>query len=173
MRQRRATTADANAIAQVHVASWRSAYAQLLPHEYLSSLSVAERAEMWARAAATGSPAVVVAEVEDQVVGFIAYGSPREPGNPPGSAEVRAIYVHPDSWRMGIGQSLLCAALGDLAQQGFKSAYLWALVGNDRASVFYQQFGFILDQGARKYFELAGVQSGEDKFAIDLLKNAA
>jgi ribosomal protein S18 acetylase RimI-like enzyme len=128
---------------------------------------------MWARAAETGSPSVVVAEVEDHVVGFIAYGSPREPGNPSGSGEVWAIYVHPDSWRMGVGQLLLRAALDDLAQQGFKSAYLWALVGNDRASVFYQQFGFILEQGARKHFELAGVQSGEDKFAIDLPNNAA
>ena len=40
---RLATLADARAIAELHVASWRAAYVGILPPAYLEGLSVEER----------------------------------------------------------------------------------------------------------------------------------
>ena len=42
---RPATTADAEAIARVDIASWRGAYSEILSDSYLSSLDVNERAD--------------------------------------------------------------------------------------------------------------------------------
>ena len=42
---RRATVDDADAIATVHIASWRGAYAGIVPDAFLASLDVAARAE--------------------------------------------------------------------------------------------------------------------------------
>ena len=44
---RQATPADAAAIARVHVDSWRSSYAGVVPEEILSGLSYQEREALW------------------------------------------------------------------------------------------------------------------------------
>ena len=47
MRVRAATPDDVDAIARVHVETWRSAYRGLVPDEYLAGLSPARRADQW------------------------------------------------------------------------------------------------------------------------------
>lgn len=47
-----AREADAEALARVHVDSWRAAYQGLMPQEYLDGLDPAERAAQWRQALA-------------------------------------------------------------------------------------------------------------------------
>lgn len=58
---RPASTADARAIAAVHVASWRAAYQSMLPADYLASLSVTEREARWTQTLSDGPARVLVA----------------------------------------------------------------------------------------------------------------
>jgi hypothetical protein len=44
---RKATPEDARAIAEVHVKSWRAAYRDLLPQDFLQGLSVDRREQQW------------------------------------------------------------------------------------------------------------------------------
>ena len=44
---RKPTSGEASAIADVHVATWKEAYAHLLPADYLSEEYVARRRRMW------------------------------------------------------------------------------------------------------------------------------
>ena len=68
---RSAVAADAPAIAEVHVASWRAAYRGLLPEEYLDSRTVAVRTQQWESVLADPGPGhVLVAVLGDRVVGF-------------------------------------------------------------------------------------------------------
>ncbi len=46
---RDATSADAPAIARIHIDSWRSTYRGIVPHEYLAELSYRERESARAR----------------------------------------------------------------------------------------------------------------------------
>ena len=48
MKIREAREGDELAIAEAHVASWKTTYAGLLPKEFLDSLSVENRKKMWA-----------------------------------------------------------------------------------------------------------------------------
>ncbi|MER6578988.1 hypothetical protein [Nonomuraea sp. NPDC001023] len=56
MRIRKATPADAQAIAEIHVRSWQAAYRGLLPQDHLDGLDPAARRPGWERLlAATGA----------------------------------------------------------------------------------------------------------------------
>ena len=79
---------DAAGVAAVQIASWRAAYAHLFSPEQLAAISLAERTEFWRRFPP------IVAEVEGDVVGFVAVGN----------GELYAIYVHPNHWGSGIGR---------------------------------------------------------------------
>lgn len=65
---RHATLDDATAIAEVHVASWRTTYRGIVDQAYIDTLSVAERATAWAQrlsADVDDGPDVLVAVAAD------------------------------------------------------------------------------------------------------------
>ncbi len=112
MKIRDATPADAEAIARVHVAAWRSTYRGLLPDDLLANLSEADRARYWRdQTEAIGTDAtrgtVLVAEGEDgTVVGFASAGPEREP-DAGFDAELYAIYLLEDHQGRGLGRRLV------------------------------------------------------------------
>src|SRR3546814_8224182 len=75
---------DADDIARVHVETWQSTYAGLVPADYLARMSVARSAPQWHRAAARAEKGddLMVAEVEQPVVGFVSFGPTRTPAPP-------------------------------------------------------------------------------------------
>jgi ribosomal protein S18 acetylase RimI-like enzyme len=138
---RPARPADAPALAAVHVATWRDAYAGLLPDEFLAGLDPREWAER--RRARLTAPAEgtfeLVFESEGRVAGFVS-GGPSRDGFPGG--EVYAIYVDPGCQGRGAGRRLLAAAERVLAAAGFTAASLWVLTGNGPARGFYESQGW-------------------------------
>jgi hypothetical protein len=44
---RKANVRDASAIAHVHLQSWQTTYAGIVPDEYLASLNEVERVQLW------------------------------------------------------------------------------------------------------------------------------
>jgi ribosomal protein S18 acetylase RimI-like enzyme len=82
-------------------------------------------------------------------VGFSALGPSRDVDADPNTAEVAAIYVHPEEWKKGIGRALLSASLDQIRKRKFDQLTLWVLEGNQRARSFYESFGFI-QEGAVK-----------------------
>lgn len=144
---RPATAADADAIARVHVRGWQVAYAHLLPAEFLNALSVDERYERWWRQLAelASDQHVLVAEGEDGVCGFASVGPSRDTDTAAGTGELMALYLDPGRWRRGIGTRLQRQALNALAWDGFRTAILWVLSGNERAVFFYERTGWVPD----------------------------
>ena len=65
---------DAHAIAEIHVASRQSAYASILPTEYLTSLSVEEREERWRKCISEGTSELLVAKNNGIVQGWLNFG---------------------------------------------------------------------------------------------------
>ncbi len=147
---RSAVAADAPAIAEVHVASWRAAYRGLLPDEYLDSRTVEVRTQQWDAVLADPGPGhVLVAVLGDRVVGFAQVRPSGDADAPPGTGELRTIYLHPDAWDRGLGRALHDEALQRLEADGHRSATLWMLSTNDRARRFYLRHGWSLIPGLR------------------------
>ena len=128
---------DAAAIAEVHVAAWRSAYANLLPAAFLARMSTVRHAAQ-AHAAILAGHGVLVAEQGRDVVGFCTMGRPRTPGVADG--EIETLYVLDDHRDQGHGRALLQAAATSLAAQGCGSLFLWVLADNP-SRFFYERLG--------------------------------
>jgi GNAT superfamily N-acetyltransferase len=146
---RPARPADAEAVAQVHVASWRHAYRGLIPDDYLDRLSVEDREAMWRGAFADPDPrsGAFVAEQDGRVVGFAAFGPSRDDDAREGTGEVPAIYLDPAVVGSGIGRALFAEANAALREVGFTSATLWVLEANAPARRFYEKAGWTWDGG--------------------------
>jgi ribosomal protein S18 acetylase RimI-like enzyme len=141
---RAARPADARPIAAVHVATWRDAYAGLLPDDVLAGLDTGERAHRWRDrlAAPAAGTFVLVFEQDGRVGGFVSGGPSRDqfPGG-----EVYAIYVDPACQGRGAGTRLLTGAARHLAEAHFTDASLWVLASNHPARRFYESQGWRSD----------------------------
>jgi hypothetical protein len=85
--------ADAEALARVHVQSWRETYRGLLPDAYLARMSEAAHARRFAHALTRPGPDDVTLAVADRwgLAGY-AQGGPSRRGVP-GEAEVATLYL--------------------------------------------------------------------------------
>jgi L-amino acid N-acyltransferase YncA len=140
---RPAQAADTEAIAHVHVASWRSTYRGLVPDAYLAMLDEAERVPMWRAAAANPGVHLLVAEQAGVIVGFACAGALRAPLENQAEAfdaELYAIYLLNEAQGHGIGTALLSAISHRLLAAGFTSMAVWVLAANASAR-FYQKTG--------------------------------
>jgi len=143
---RTAIASDATAIARIHVASWRAAYRGLLPDKVLDDLDDTQRRAQWAANIASSSTDTIVHNSKHGIVGFASFGSTRDKDDHPTRVgEIQAIYVDPDEWSKGIGQSLCKRVSAELSALSYEQITLWVLKGNQRACRFYQLAGFILD----------------------------
>ncbi|MEV7097067.1 GNAT family N-acetyltransferase [Amycolatopsis sp. NPDC051045] len=111
------------------MASWRAAYAGLLPEGFLARLSAEERASSWEQRIAEGAGQVLVLEEGGVVAGFAAFGP----------SQLYALYLLPELWGLGLGR-----ALHDRVVEGMSgdSAVLWVLAANERAKAFYLRQGW-------------------------------
>jgi GNAT superfamily N-acetyltransferase len=122
---RPATRNDAAEIARVHIASWRTTYAGIVPGEYLAALDEAERELGW-REWLTRDILTCVAEFDGKIVGFISGGALREPIETY-DGELYAIYLLQSAQGQGIGRQLLQELAGALLGKGFQSMAVWVL----------------------------------------------
>jgi ribosomal protein S18 acetylase RimI-like enzyme len=137
---RAAVVDDVNAIARVHVASWRSTYRTLLPEDFLASMSVAGYADRWRRLIADGSSQVYVVEDEGDLVGFASGGRERA-GETGYTGELYAIYVLDGYQGRGYGRELVGAVAGSLREMGLDDMLVWVLRDNRPARDFYERLG--------------------------------
>ncbi len=150
---RRARPSDAPSIAAVHVATWRSTYAGVLPDGFLARLSAMRHAAAYEQAIADRRDGhavfVAVASGPDAppgqerreggvVVGFASGGRARRPGL--GEGEIETVYVLDDFRDRGVGRRLMRAMAAHLAAVGCRSAMLWVLEANP-ARWFYLRLG--------------------------------
>jgi len=150
---RPATAADADAIARVHVSSWRGAYAHVLPAEYLDSVDPAARAKKWTEILASGRRTTLVAEANERILGFASYGPSRDEDAEDGYLELYAIYLDVESWGRGVARQLMRTVLADVPD-GVPMT-LWVLEQNERARHFYRRHGFQTD-GVERIDDIAG-----------------
>lgn len=164
---RTAQPADAVAVSEVHVRSWRSGYRGLLPDDYLDALRPEDRANRYTFGDPDPlMPATIVAVEAGAICGFATVGASRDRDDD-GSGELLALYVEPDRWGLGIGRALIEAARGRLAHEGYERASLWVLSGNRRAERFYMIDGWEPD-GTRRDDQIGGLTVAEIRYRRSL-----
>ncbi len=159
---------DARRIAEIHVRAWQHGYEGLIPAAVLDGLSIPDRERFWSQCLRSGAPTVLVSEVDEQVVGWLALGASRDADAGPSVAEIYAFYVEPAHWRRGAGRLLWSEAERRLAALRFERIALWVLDGNDRGIKFYESVGCTIDPVGVKVFEQEGTQLREVRYVRSL-----
>ena len=140
---RAAIPEDASSMARVHVDSWRSTYAGIVPAEYLAGLSYRNRESLWKQLLTTdrlGTNCFVADTGGGDIVGF-ATGGPEREGDRIYRGELYAIYLLEEYQRMGLGRRLVSSVTQRLLADGFDSMRLWVLEYNHPACRFYESLG--------------------------------
>lgn len=139
---RAATRDDAQAIAQVQVDSYLSAYKNLLPGEYLANFTYEEQVNDWLSWQKEHPQDILLAaEVDDLVIG---YALSREVPEKPEWGEVAALHVSPLLNRKGAGKALFMESARKLHERGCRSLLIWTLEGNPSRG-FYEHLGGVLN----------------------------
>ena len=162
---------DVEAIAHIHVETWRSTYAGIIPDAYLVRMTVAQQRKMW-RQLLHGSGRghdVVVAELDDgEVVGFAGCGPARRsalPRRAPYDGEVYTLYVALDHQGHGYGKRLLETCFETLRERDKTAAIVWVLADNPARFFYEAQGGQMV---AERIESFAGAGLAELAFGWDL-----
>ena len=115
---RAATEQDASAITHVHVQSWLTTYSGIVPDHYLARLNETERVSLW-QDWLSREIQVYVAELNQEMVGFVGGGRIREPEQDC-DAELFAIYLLERAQGRGIGTQLLRTVAESLRNWGLE-----------------------------------------------------
>jgi ribosomal protein S18 acetylase RimI-like enzyme len=138
--------ADAEALARVHVTSWRETYEGLLSDAFLARMSEAGYARRFRRHLTDPGPNdVVLAALNAYGVFGYAAGGPSRAGAE-GEAEINTLYVLRAAQGRGVGKRLLLGAVRALAAQGARSLVVSTLSENARARTFYERVGGVADE---------------------------
>jgi ribosomal protein S18 acetylase RimI-like enzyme len=148
---RAATLSDADTIAALHAASWRSSYRGILSETTLGPGLDEERRKHWRGKLADASAKDIVLLAGR--LGFIAMWAEGDPGF---GAYIDNLHVLPGSRGGGIGRRLMGEAAHRLIARGERRAYLWVFDENVRTIELYLRLGGEIVEGG--FDEVDGVQ---------------
>ena len=149
---RNAVSADAPAIARIHVESWKVAYRGIMPDEVIARTDLAYRTRFWAERLATRDwPVFMIDEGGESVAFCQAIATPDPDDDPKTVGHITSIHVLPQLRGNGRGRALLDHAFAEFRRRGFGEVTLWVLEGNTSARRFYEGLGFKQDGGRKTY----------------------
>jgi len=132
---RRAEPQDATAIAGVHHAAWRGAYAGIIPHRALNNM-LSRRGAQWWDNAIRKAASILVVEVGGELAGYATMGRNRA-RELRQQGEIYELYLMPEYQGVGLGTRLFASARARLRASGLRGLVVWALEDNDNACNFY------------------------------------
>lgn len=140
---RPATRGDVDGIATAYIASWRAAYAGLLPVAVLEAEVATRAAYDWANAIDGVDRHVAVAVAGNDVVGVVE--AAEAPGGARDLPEITMLYVAPSHWGTSAASLLHDAACGWITGNGHVAARLRVVRPHRRARRFYERKGWRKD----------------------------
>lgn len=124
-------------ISNIYERSWKYAYKNMIPQDYLDSIPTGH----WAERIKEGGKSNLVIIEDGHMIGTASTCRSRwETYSDYG--EIVSLYFLPEYLGKGYGKKLLQACIEELAEQGFSNILLWVLEENHRARSFYEKNGF-------------------------------
>jgi ribosomal protein S18 acetylase RimI-like enzyme len=153
---RAARASDAPGLARVQVASWRAAFAGLVPDAVIAELTsqeaIGQFTARWEEAIAAPPTSkhhvhVAVEKPGDpEILGFAASGPTTDEDRWPGTdGELYELHVLPSAAAEGHDERLLNAVADTLAEDGFSTGYTWSLSEDAARIGFLEAAGWAQD----------------------------
>lgn len=131
--------ADAEALAYVHVTSWRETYRGLLSDAFMARMSEAGFARRFRKSLADEAGVTLAAADRYGLVGYAAGGPSRR--GVAGEGEISLLYLLRQAQGRGLGRALLTETARALAARGSTSLMISVLRENFGARGFYEHLG--------------------------------
>jgi GNAT superfamily N-acetyltransferase len=151
MTHRLAAPADARAIAELHLASWRSAYREFLRPGVLEALKLEPHVVEWGRRVGVPEVRIDLEEVDGTLIAFCAHGPSGDEdakSHPDRRTwEIKNLHVRPDLRRSGSGGLLFDLSVVHARRVEVSSLTLWVVEKNVTARAFYEKKGMTPDGG--------------------------
>ena len=143
LRLRPMQTGDADAVAALHAASWRSAYRGVFSDAYLDHEVDTERRTAWrARLGADTASTDWGLVAEDATGRLLGFAWVQPDHDPTWGDYIDNLHVAPDLKGGGIGRRLMQGVAERLQRDGStRPLYLWVLNVNTAARAFYERLG--------------------------------
>ncbi|RHW43430.1 GNAT family N-acetyltransferase [Neobacillus notoginsengisoli] len=136
---RKAVLSDTKGIANVHVESWKTTYANIVSDQYLNNLTYKSREQIW-KNNFPNSGLYVAENNKGEIVGFSSGGKERSGKYNGFDGELHAIYILKEYQGQGIGKALLKPIIDEIKGMGLNS--MLVLVLKDNVSrLFYEALG--------------------------------
>lgn len=157
---RRATVADAAALAGVARATFEETFGTLYSAADLAVFLERHTKSHWAHEIADPRFAVLVIEVGHAPVGYVKLGPPSLPFTPEqGAIELRQFYLLAPWQGAGLGPRMMEWVLDEARARGCDAVYLSVFTDNHRARRFYAKYGF---EDVGPYTFMVGNHEDED-----------
>lgn len=139
---RPAEPGDAPALAEIQIASYRSAYADIFPQSYLDHFSLEEQTADWRELISAGERAGILLVAEDESGAVAGYALARPASAlPTYDSELVSLHVRRSCQGQGFGKALIFDAARRLQQAGCASMMLWVLEQNSPSRRLYEHLG--------------------------------
>lgn len=148
MNIRPATKSDLQQIAAVHIESWKDAYRNDLPAEFIDAEIDQTMKQHWNNIEIKPQDILLVAE-EDSLVGFVSVWCRPAP-------YIDNLHVKPSHRSEKIGSALMKEAAREILRKGHNSACLWVFESNQKAIRFYERLGGV--QKESSYYNIFGYE---------------
>jgi L-amino acid N-acyltransferase YncA len=165
MNIREANKKDAHGIAKVHVNAWKVGYAEIMAKEYLDSLSIEQKTEIWLQSLSEVSLGVnLVIEENNKILGFSVFGPARDTDILKNNGELVALNILPSHWGKGLGSKLIKYVLTASKANKWEAVYLWVLKKNKKARAIYEAHGFVIEGLEKHDKKLTGHELHEIRY---------
>jgi RimJ/RimL family protein N-acetyltransferase len=139
---------DADALGEIHAASWAAAYAPFFAPEFARRNIEDRRHGRWPKRLADGLGSVLLAEVDGRPRALSWY---LPSATRAGLGEINGFYGHPDGWGSGVAAALMAETLLRLRAAGFRRVHLWTVRDTPQSRRFYAKCGFTESGATRRY----------------------
>ncbi len=129
---------DLAAVSEVYEKSWKYAYRNIIPDEYLDSIPAGK----WINGINKNERTDIIALDGGKIIGAASF-CPSRWEKFGSCGEIVSVYLLPEYTGRSIGSELLRECIRELEWLGFRSILLWVLEGNVPARRFYEKHGFV------------------------------
>lgn len=158
---RQADQGDADAIAELHIRSFLSAYEHLPQTRRSAEKGLERRVVFWKERLGRPETKTLIATAKEHVAGFIHLGPSPDDDADQTTGHIFSVHVDPAQTGSGVGGQLVESALGTLTEDGYRTATLWVLRENERARRFYSRLGWRGDGVTRNESLSVGAEEGD------------
>ena len=143
---RRAKLNDAKAIARLLIGSWKYAYKNIMPAEFLADLSINDWTNGWKSHLNKPENEVYVLLVGQEVIGVVEICAFKKEYNQyeiyRDYIEIPVFYLLSNKIGMGYGRKMMAEILAVISDRDTMGVAIWVLEKNKPARSFYEFFGF-------------------------------